>query len=323
LTSPPPRARRGGLGDAWNPRPFGRTGERQPAAAGRGPRTSSRADLSSERRGHPSPTRKRCAGRARSRPGWRCGGRGGTRPPAAGPAACSPASRTGRRPTDIDLDATVARIAGRPVVEEDDIVVRERISSVRSVVLLVDVSGSMRGERVRTAAATVGALAAELSRDNLAVIAFGSDAAVLCHLGQRIAPQALVESMVRIPARGLTNVCVPLHTLQMGRPRARPDSARDGPGTAGCQTACTTPVPTPARSPPGCQASTCCSTATGGAGPLVGRRARAARPGEFRVACQLPRCRPRPQFVLRRVRSPPWPSSSSPRCFPVLSTGAR
>ena len=111
---------------------------------------------------------------------------------------------------DIDLDATLAKIAGRPVVEEEDVVVRERIAATRSVVLLVDVSGSMRGERVRTAAATVGALAAELSRDNLAVVAFWSDAAVLCRLGQRIRPQTLVESMVRIPARGLTNVAFPL-----------------------------------------------------------------------------------------------------------------
>ena len=47
------------------------------------------------------------------------------------------------------------------------------------MVLLVDVSGSMRGERVRTAAVTVGALAAELERDDLAVVAFWSDAAVL------------------------------------------------------------------------------------------------------------------------------------------------
>ena len=45
------------------------------------------------------------------------------------------------------------------------------------MLLLVDVSGSMRGERVRTAAATVGALAAELGRDDLAVVAFWSDAA--------------------------------------------------------------------------------------------------------------------------------------------------
>jgi len=111
---------------------------------------------------------------------------------------------------DIDLEATLARTAGSPVIEPGDIVVRERIASARSVVLLVDVSGSMRGERVRTAAATVGALAAELTRDNLAVVAFWSDAAVLCHLGQRIGAQALVQSMVRIPARGLTNVAFPL-----------------------------------------------------------------------------------------------------------------
>jgi uncharacterized protein with von Willebrand factor type A (vWA) domain len=126
---------------------------------------------------------------------------------------------------ELDLDATVDRIAGRAVVEEDDIVVRERIAVTRSLVLLVDVSGSMRGERVRTAAATVGALAAELSRDNLAVVAFWSDAAVLCHLGQRIGPQALVGSMVRIPARGLTNVAFPLQVAARELARI---PARDG-----------------------------------------------------------------------------------------------
>jgi Mg-chelatase subunit ChlD len=39
------------------------------------------------------------------------------------------------------------------------------------VVLVVDVSGSMKGERLRTAAAAVGALAGELARDRLAVVA--------------------------------------------------------------------------------------------------------------------------------------------------------
>ncbi len=99
--------------------------------------------------------------------------------------------------------------------------VRERIAAARSVVLLVDVSGSMRGERVRTAAATVGALAAELSRDNLAVVAFWSDAAVLCHLGQRIGPQALVESMARDPSARADQCCVPTTGR---RARTRPDS---------------------------------------------------------------------------------------------------
>ena len=134
--------------------------------------------------------------------------------------------------------------------------VRERIAATRSVVLLVDVSGSMRGERVRTAAATVGALAAELSRDNLAVVAFWSDAAVLCRLGQRIGPQALVESMVRIPARGLTNVAFPLQVAARELARIPARDARvmllsDCVHNAG---------PIPGRSRPGCLGSTCCST---------------------------------------------------------------
>jgi Mg-chelatase subunit ChlD len=111
---------------------------------------------------------------------------------------------------DIDLDRTVEQLIEHPVPEEDDIVVRERVRTRRSVLLLVDVSGSMRGERVRTAAATVGALAAELSRDDLAAVAFWSDAAVLSRLGQRIPPQALLDTMLRIPAKGLTNIAWPL-----------------------------------------------------------------------------------------------------------------
>jgi Mg-chelatase subunit ChlD len=111
---------------------------------------------------------------------------------------------------DVDLDRTVAQLVEHPLPEEDDIIVRERVRTRRSVLLLVDVSGSMRGERVRTAAATVGALAAELSRDDLAVVAFWSDAAILSRLGQRVPPSSLLDTMLRIPAKGLTNIAFPL-----------------------------------------------------------------------------------------------------------------
>ena len=127
---------------------------------------------------------------------------------------------------DIDLDRTLEQLAEHPVPEDEDIVVRERVATARSVVLLVDVSGSMRGERVRTAAATVGALAAELAGDNLAVIAFWSDAAVLAHLGQRVAPGRLVESMLRIPARGLTNLAFPLQAARRELSRVPARDAR-------------------------------------------------------------------------------------------------
>jgi len=82
----------------------------------------------------------------------------------------------------------------------------------------------MRGERVRTAAATVGALAAELGRDDLAVIAFWSDAAMLAGLGQHIPAERLLDALLRIPARGLTNISFP---LQVARQQLARIPARD------------------------------------------------------------------------------------------------
>ena len=108
--------------------------------------------------------------------------------------------------------------------DDDDIIVRDRIRTRRSVVLAVDVSGSMRGERIRTAAATVGALVAELARDNLAVLAFWSDAALLVPLGQQVPAGRVLDTLLRIPARGLTNISFP---LQLARQQLAAVPARD------------------------------------------------------------------------------------------------
>ncbi|WP_226363488.1 vWA domain-containing protein [Pseudonocardia abyssalis] len=124
----------------------------------------------------------------------------GTGPPASMPYAY--------RSDDIDLDRTIEVLVERPVPEDADVVVRERMSSRRAAVLIVDVSGSMRGEKVRIAAATVAALSADLpgAGDQLALVAFWSDAAVITGLTERSTPSALLDALLRIPARGLTNV---------------------------------------------------------------------------------------------------------------------
>ncbi|MBB3677554.1 vWA domain-containing protein [Modestobacter versicolor] len=113
---------------------------------------------------------------------------------------------------ELDLERTLEAIAGEPYPQATDVVVRERVRQRRSVVLVVDVSGSMRGERVRTAAATVGALAGELARDRLAVVAFWSDAAVLVRMGEQVAPLAVLDLLLRVPTQGLTNVTFALET---------------------------------------------------------------------------------------------------------------
>lgn len=127
---------------------------------------------------------------------------------------------------DVDLDRTLEVLTERPVPEDTDIVVRERVSARHHVVLAVDVSGSMRGERVRTAAATVGALAGELARDALAVVAFWSDAAVLLEMGSPVRPVALLDALLRLPARGLTNVGFPLEVAARKLAGAPPTHSR-------------------------------------------------------------------------------------------------
>jgi Mg-chelatase subunit ChlD len=124
---------------------------------------------------------------------------------------------------DIDLDRTLERLVAHEVRRSEDVLVRERMQRRRAVVLIVDLSGSMRGERVKTAAGAVAGVAAELSADELAVVAFWSDAAVLLPLGAPIRPSALVETLLRIPAEGLTNVSLPLEVAaeQLRRSRAQ------------------------------------------------------------------------------------------------------
>lgn len=115
---------------------------------------------------------------------------------------------------EIDLDACMETLVGNPYPEDEDIVVREYLRHRRAIVLLIDVSGSMRGERVRTAAATVGALAGEFSHDSLAVVAFGSDATIIAAPGERVEPVRLLETLLSIPAKGLTNVEFPLQVAR-------------------------------------------------------------------------------------------------------------
>jgi Mg-chelatase subunit ChlD len=107
---------------------------------------------------------------------------------------------------DIDLDRTLEALTEHPVPEDTDIIVRERMRSRRAVVLVVDVSGSMRGERARVAAATVGALAGALVDDELAVIAFWQDAVLVKSVAQREPASLIVDRLLRIPTKGLTNI---------------------------------------------------------------------------------------------------------------------
>jgi Mg-chelatase subunit ChlD len=131
------------------------------------------------------------------------------------------------RSDDIDLDRTLEVLTERPVPEETDIIVRERLRARRAVALLVDVSGSMRGEKVHIAAATVAALAGHLIEDELAVIAFWKDAVIVQPVHRRRSEVEVLDDLLRLPAKGLTNVGFALEVAlgELSRSRARRRSA--------------------------------------------------------------------------------------------------
>lgn len=124
---------------------------------------------------------------------------------------------------DIDLDRTLEVLTERPVPDDTDIVVRERMRSRRAVALVVDVSGSMRGEKVAVAAAAVAALAGQLVDDELAVVAFWKHAVVVKPRGRPRSATSVLDDLVRLPARGLTNVGFALGVAldELSRSRAR------------------------------------------------------------------------------------------------------
>ena len=125
---------------------------------------------------------------------------------------------------EIDLERSLEALTGRAKLVSEDIFVRERVFARRGVVFAADVSGSMEADSIETAAAAVGALTWGLRREDLAVLAFWSDAMVLAPVGVPPTLPEVVAQLANIRPRGLTNIAFPLDVsqslLRQMRPRA-------------------------------------------------------------------------------------------------------
>lgn len=120
---------------------------------------------------------------------------------------------------ELDLDRTLELLVELRPLSADELYVRRPLRARRSVALLADVSGSMDGAKARITAAAIGALAGELIDDELTVIAFWKDVAVLRAREAKLDPVALLDELLRIEPRGLTNVhgAIELATRELHR----------------------------------------------------------------------------------------------------------
>jgi len=112
---------------------------------------------------------------------------------------------------DLDLERTLERCGGLRPRTREDLVVRRWHSPRRVVSLLIDNSGSMRGQALATAAlAAAATLLAADARTECSVIAFARDALVLQEQGRRRPNGAVVDDLLSLRGKGTTNLAVAL-----------------------------------------------------------------------------------------------------------------
>lgn len=112
--------------------------------------------------------------------------------------------------SELDLDRTLESLAGTPDPGDQDFFVYERRDRSRSYALMLDISGSMKGAKVFHAGLALAAVAVRLADAPMAVVAFWRHAALLKHLHEPMRLEPLLDQLLSLSGRGLTNVGVAL-----------------------------------------------------------------------------------------------------------------
>lgn len=108
---------------------------------------------------------------------------------------------------DLDLDATLARLAESPHLGADDLRWQGWRRPARAVVLLVDASGSVTGPPLTTAMVTAAALAGRTRPgDELAVLAFWSQAVVLRAVRDPGPPALVIDRLLALRGGDTTDL---------------------------------------------------------------------------------------------------------------------
>ena len=139
---------------------------------------------------------------------------------------------------ELDLDATLDNVLGKPFPEAEDWVIQHREERHHQVVLMVDTSLSMSGENMAMAAVTAAVLALKLRPEDLSVVVFDDVAETITQLGVADPAEEVVRRMLDQPVGGYTNIADALELgaaeLERGRnPRRSGLLITDGIATAG------------------------------------------------------------------------------------------
>ena len=120
-----------------------------------------------------------------------------------------PASRGGDLDLDASFDAVIGAHAEGHAPHLDDLLARDWGRPELALCLLVDVSGSMTGQRLARAATIAAACVLRAPAEH-AVLAFASDVRPIRRLTDATPPESVVEQVLRLRGHGITALAAAL-----------------------------------------------------------------------------------------------------------------
>jgi len=106
----------------------------------------------------------------------------------------------------VDWDETIDRYTETITIDKDTIVAKEPLRIKRSLVLMMDHSGSMAGRKILTAALCTGVLSFALKNEEFAVLPFSGDVAILKEMDKREDPHKLIKEILKQQPKGFTDI---------------------------------------------------------------------------------------------------------------------
>jgi Mg-chelatase subunit ChlD len=107
---------------------------------------------------------------------------------------------------EIALVETLERVGGAADIRPEDLVVEVREEKPLDLVMLIDTSLSMTGQKLALCAVGAAVLSFRLRAEAFALIAFGSTAKVLKPMGLKLAAEQTIERILDAPILGYTNI---------------------------------------------------------------------------------------------------------------------
>jgi uncharacterized protein with von Willebrand factor type A (vWA) domain len=112
---------------------------------------------------------------------------------------------------ELDIDATVERIMGRTQIAYEDLIVMERDKRRRAFALMLDCSGSMRGQKMAMAALATASLALNIEKtDEYGVVLFTEDTEHIKGMRQPSPFRQVMHHILGIKPDGCTDIALGL-----------------------------------------------------------------------------------------------------------------